>query len=128
LAPRTFGWLDGLSADNSKAYFHAHRDVFDTAVRGALEAMLEELADEHGGRVRLFRQHRDVRFSPDKSPDKTETYGVIAQHPASEAEVEQQTRALGRPVQLIQRSLYSVFMAPPPGTSRDGLSVKIVLT
>jgi uncharacterized protein (TIGR02453 family) len=46
-------------------------------VRGALEALLEELADELGGHVKLFRQHRDTRFSADKSPYKTTTYGLI---------------------------------------------------
>ena len=31
----------------------------------------------------MFRQHRDVRFSRDKSPYKTTTYGVIADRPSS---------------------------------------------
>jgi uncharacterized protein (TIGR02453 family) len=31
--------------------------------------------------VRMFRQHRDVRFSRDKSPYKTTTYGVIEERP-----------------------------------------------
>jgi len=75
--PTTFTWFSGLAADNSRQYFTAHRDVYDAEVRGALEAMLEELADELGGRVRMFRQHRDVRFSTDKSPYKTTTYGLI---------------------------------------------------
>jgi uncharacterized protein (TIGR02453 family) len=79
----TFAWFAGLEADNSKAYFTAHRATYDTAVRGALEALLEELADEAGGRVKLFRQHRDTRFSTDKSPYKTQTYGVIADRPDS---------------------------------------------
>ena len=39
--------------------------------------MLDELAAELGGDVKVFRQHRDVRFSPDKSPYKTRTYGVV---------------------------------------------------
>src|SRR5277367_3682145 len=77
--PATFTWFSGLAADNSRQYFTAHRDVYDADVRGALEAMLEELADELGGRVRMFRQHRDVRFSADKSPYKTTTYGLITE-------------------------------------------------
>jgi uncharacterized protein (TIGR02453 family) len=74
-----------LEADNSKAWFTAHRDTYDNAVRGELDALLEELADELGGRVKLFRQHRDTRFSRDKSPYKTTTYGVIADRPDGEA-------------------------------------------
>jgi uncharacterized protein (TIGR02453 family) len=50
-------------------------------VRGPLDAMLIELADELGGDVKLFRQHRDVRFSADKSPYKTRAYGVIFDRP-----------------------------------------------
>ena len=79
--PDAFTWFAGLQADNSKAWFHAHRATYDEAVRGALEALLEELADELGGIVKLFRQHRDTRFSADKSPYKTTTYGLIAQRP-----------------------------------------------
>jgi uncharacterized protein (TIGR02453 family) len=75
---RTFTWFRGLERDNAKAWFDAHRDQYQAEVRDPLELMLEELADEFGGRVRMFRQNRDVRFSADKSPYKTATYGVIA--------------------------------------------------
>jgi uncharacterized protein (TIGR02453 family) len=81
----TFTWFAGLEEDNSKAWFTAHRDTYDNAVRGELEALLEELTDELGGRVKLFRQHRDTRFSRDKSPYKTTTYGVITDRPDGEA-------------------------------------------
>jgi uncharacterized protein (TIGR02453 family) len=83
--PETFIWFAGLEADNSKSYFTAHRDTYDRSVRGGLEAMLEDLADEFGGHVKMFRQHRDIRFSPDKSPYKTRTYGVIHERPDSRA-------------------------------------------
>jgi uncharacterized protein (TIGR02453 family) len=79
--PEAFAWFAGLEADNSRAWFTAHRATYDERVRGPLEELLEELADEHGGRVKLFRQHRDTRFSADKSPYKTTTYGVIADRP-----------------------------------------------
>jgi uncharacterized protein (TIGR02453 family) len=84
-APEAFAWFAGLEADNSKRWFTAHRETYERAVRGPLDAMLGELADELGGEVRLFRQHRDVRFSADKSPYKTRTYGVIAGRPDSGA-------------------------------------------
>jgi uncharacterized protein (TIGR02453 family) len=44
--------------------------------------MLDELAAELGGDVKVFRQHRDVRFSPDKSPYKIRTYGAVWAEPA----------------------------------------------
>src|SRR5208283_5952198 len=81
--PETFTWFAGLEADNSKRYFTARRDTYDHAVRGALESMLEELADGLGGDVKMFRQQRDIRFSPDKSPYKTQTYGLILDRPDS---------------------------------------------
>ena len=39
--------------------------------------MLDELAMTFGGEARVFRQQRDLRFTPDKTPYKTRTYGVI---------------------------------------------------
>jgi uncharacterized protein (TIGR02453 family) len=73
----TFEWFEGLERDNSRAYFNATREVYDRDVRGALEAMFDELSEEFDGELKLFRQQRDLRFSPDKSPYKTQTYGVL---------------------------------------------------
>ena len=47
-------------------------------MRGPLERLLEELAEDLGGAVKVFRQNRDVRFSKDKAPYKTNTYGVVS--------------------------------------------------
>jgi uncharacterized protein (TIGR02453 family) len=91
----TFSWFAGLEGDNSKRYFAAHRDTYDSAVRGALEAMLEELADALGGHVKMFRQNRDIRFSADKAPYKTTTYGVIAERPDNLAALYAQLSAAG---------------------------------
>ena len=93
--PETFAWFAGLEADNSRAYFSATRATYERDVRGALEAMFETLADELGGRVRLFRQHRDLRFSADKSPYKTTTYGVITDRPAGPSPLYAQLSARG---------------------------------
>src|SRR5437773_2653459 len=79
-----FTWFAGLEADNSERYFTAHRATYDAAVRGPLEAMLDELAEDDG-EVKMFRQHRDIRFSQDKSPYKTTTYGVITNRDRSSA-------------------------------------------
>ena len=88
-------WFAGLEADNSKAYFAANRDTYETAVRGPLEELLEQFADELGGRVKLFRQHRDVRFSHDKSPYKTTTYGIVIDRPDSLAGLYAQLSSAG---------------------------------
>jgi uncharacterized protein (TIGR02453 family) len=63
-------FFEGLEAENTKAYWTAHRDSYDQLVLAPMLALLEELRDEFGtGKV--FRPYRDVRFSKDKSPYKT---------------------------------------------------------
>jgi len=81
--PGVFAWFAGLERDNTKAYFTATRERYETEVRDAFTAMLDELAAAFDGEVKVFRQYRDVRFSPDKSPYKTQTYGIV--HGAPEA-------------------------------------------
>ena len=75
--PKVHKWFKGLEADNSKEYFAANRDYFERSIRDQMEAMLTELGSQFGGEVKMFRQHRDIRFSADKSPYKTNTYGVL---------------------------------------------------
>jgi hypothetical protein len=50
------------------------------AVRGPLEALLEEVRDEFGD-AKVFRPNRDTRFSADRAPTKKEIYAVLF-HPA----------------------------------------------
>ncbi len=63
-------FYDGLEADNSKAYWLAHKDVYETCVLAPMAALLAELEPEHG-ETKIYRPYRDVRFSKDKSPYKT---------------------------------------------------------
>ena len=63
-------FYEGLEADNSKAYWLGHKDVYERDVKGPMEALLAELRGEFG-EPRLFRPYRDTRFSRDKSPYKT---------------------------------------------------------
>lgn len=58
-----------LAADNSRAFWDANKTTYETAVKGPMESLCAELEDEFG-RFHLFRPHRDVRFSKDKSPFK----------------------------------------------------------
>ena len=69
-------FLEGLEADNSKAYWQAHKDVYELAVRAPMEALVAELSPEFG-EGRLFRPYRDTRFSRDKSPYKTTVAAMI---------------------------------------------------
>src|SRR5215813_2495960 len=67
------GYFLGLRADNSKAYFEAHRRQYDEEVKGPMVALLADLESEFGP-ARLSRPNRDIRFSADKSPYKTNIY------------------------------------------------------
>jgi uncharacterized protein (TIGR02453 family) len=84
-ASEVFAWFAGLERDNSKTYFTATRDRYETEVRDALAALLAELGEAFGGDARVFRQQRDTRFTPDKSPYKTRTYGVLQGAPGGGA-------------------------------------------
>src|SRR5215467_16327617 len=63
-------FYEGLEADNSKAYWTAHKAVYEEKVRGPMAELLEELAPEFG-ESKIFRPYRDIRFSHDKTPYKT---------------------------------------------------------
>jgi uncharacterized protein (TIGR02453 family) len=65
-----FIYYEGLEADNSKAYFTRHRQLYDDHVRVPMLALADDLAAEFG-LAHLFRPYRDVRFARDKSPYKT---------------------------------------------------------
>ena len=72
----------GLEADNSKVYWQANKAAYDSAVRGPMDELLAELAPEFG-ESSVFRPHRDVRFSKDKSPYKTHIGAVVGRTGAS---------------------------------------------
>ena len=63
-------FFDGLEADNSKAYWQRNKDDYESLVRAPMEALLAEL-EPQWGEGRIFRPYRDMRFSRDKSPYKT---------------------------------------------------------
>jgi uncharacterized protein (TIGR02453 family) len=63
-------FFEGLEADNSKSYWTSNKELYRTQVLAPMTALLEDLAAEFG-EGRVFRPYRDVRFSADKSPYKT---------------------------------------------------------
>jgi len=81
--PTAFEWYEALADNNDKAWFKAHRDTFEAAVKAPLAALLGEGAATFGGTVKLSRPHRDVRFSREKTPYKTSLFGGI--HPSAGA-------------------------------------------
>src|SRR5260221_12938398 len=67
------GFFLGLKANNSKAYFESHRKQYEHDVKAPLMALLAGLEPEFGP-ARISRPNRDIRFSADKSPYKTNIY------------------------------------------------------
>jgi uncharacterized protein (TIGR02453 family) len=78
--PAAQRFFRGLGRNNTKAWFEANRPVYESAIREPLKALVEALdihlaafAPEITGNPKrsLFRINRDIRFSKDKSPYKT---------------------------------------------------------
>jgi uncharacterized protein (TIGR02453 family) len=70
-------FYDGLLADNSKAYWTDNREIYERDVRGPMNELLADLEPEFGA-GKVFRPHRDVRFSHDKTQYKTHCGGYTA--------------------------------------------------
>jgi uncharacterized protein (TIGR02453 family) len=81
-------FYEDLEADNSRAFWQAHRHIYDESVRAPLEALVADLEPEFGP-AKLFRPYRDVRFAKDKTPYKTQQgawFGQAATYVAVSAE------------------------------------------
>lgn len=76
--PAVTDWFVALASDDSRAFWNATRDVWQRDIRSPLEALLTELAADVGGRVKLFRPYRDMRYaSPDAGPIKPQAGGLV---------------------------------------------------
>ena len=78
--PAALAFLRRLARHNGREWFEQYRPIYETEVRDPLRSLVEEMdvrlarvAPEIVGDPRrsIFRIHRDVRFSADKSPYKT---------------------------------------------------------
>ena len=83
---KTLSFLRTLKRNNDRAWFHAHRDDYETHVRAPMVAIVEQLAEDFRAfapelvadpKVSLFRPWRDTRFSDDKTPLKTNIAAVF---------------------------------------------------
>jgi len=96
LSPGLFQFLTELERNNNRAWFEAHRQRYEEQVREPCLRLIAAVAEPLRGistqlvaspkRVggSLFRIHRDVRFSGDKSPYKTHV-GITFYHAATKA-------------------------------------------
>jgi uncharacterized protein (TIGR02453 family) len=79
-SPRAFSFFRGLARHNRREWFLAHKEDYEEAILAPLRSLVEAVdlllsreAPEIVGDPKrsVFRIHRDVRFSRDKSPYKT---------------------------------------------------------
>ncbi|MGP6089553.1 TIGR02453 family protein [Antarctobacter jejuensis] len=77
LMPDARSFLLELSDNNDRGWFQANKARYDSTLKRPAEKLLAQIAqwlqDESGSppRTKLFRPHRDVRFSEDKTPYHT---------------------------------------------------------
>ena len=69
-------FYDDLEGDNSRSFWLAHKDIYDTSVRAPIVQLMADLEPEFGP-AKVFRPHRDVRFAKDKTPYKTNQGAVV---------------------------------------------------
>ncbi|HEX6104376.1 MAG TPA: TIGR02453 family protein, partial [Gemmatimonadales bacterium] len=112
--PEGLRFLRGLRRHNTREWFEGRRAVYEAEVRGPMRALVEEMdvrlarvAPELTGDPRrsIFRIHRDVRFSRDKSPYKTNAACQFYHHDAG--------RGAGRDADAAGAGLY--FHLEPAG-------------
>jgi uncharacterized protein (TIGR02453 family) len=69
-------FFEDLEEDNTKSFWQAHIETYQVSVKRPMEELLAELEPEFGA-GKLFRPYRDVRFSKDKSPYKTNIAAAV---------------------------------------------------
>lgn len=67
--PGAVDFFAELGLHNDRAWWTAHHERYRTSIAEPLAELAAELTDEFGA-PHIFRPHRDVRFSSDKSPYK----------------------------------------------------------
>src|SRR5271156_3792570 len=83
--PKALPFFKALKFHQSREWFEANRETYESAVKGPMGDLVEEVAERLGRakipikgdrKSSLFRIHRDVRFSANKDPYKTHA-GVV---------------------------------------------------
>ena len=85
--PKALPFFKALKFHQSREWFEANRETYESAVKGPMGDLVEEVAERlrkakvliQGNRKSsLFRIHRDVRFSANKDPYKTNSGAVLS--------------------------------------------------
>jgi uncharacterized protein (TIGR02453 family) len=85
--PAALRFFKELAANQDRAWFQDHKNIYETEVLAPLRALVADLATEFSRRgvgltadplKAVFRIHRDVRFSRDQAPYKTHAGAVLS--------------------------------------------------
>ncbi len=93
MIPRANAFFERLRADNTKAFYEEHKEYYRDEIRKPAELLSDLFAEDlakatgkpHGPKV--FRIHRDVRFSKDKTPYNTHLHMMWSQGGEAKAPV-----------------------------------------
>ncbi len=85
ISKTSFDLLDQLARNNTKDWYDAHKAYIKTHCLAPFGEMLEHVSNRlmdsdrplEGSAKTMFRMHRDVRFSKDKTPYKSSVSGVL---------------------------------------------------
>jgi uncharacterized protein (TIGR02453 family) len=69
-APISFDFFAELKENNNKVWFGNHREIFENKISIPILALTQILYDDYGS-AHIFRPNRDIRFSKNKLPYKT---------------------------------------------------------
>jgi uncharacterized protein (TIGR02453 family) len=75
-------FYDDLEMDNTKSFWTAHKEIYESAIRTPMTALVAGLEPEFGA-AKVFRPYRDVRFAKDKTPYKNHQGAFVAAGPAT---------------------------------------------
>lgn len=75
-SPGAMEFYDQLEASNTREWWLEHRATYTQLLHEPMSELLAALGDEFG-QARIFRPHRDVRFSKDKTPYKTHIGAIV---------------------------------------------------
>ena len=75
-------FYDDLEMDNTKSFWTAHKEVYESAVKAPMTALVAALEPEFGT-AKVFRPYRDVRFAKDKTPFKTHQGAFVPAGPST---------------------------------------------
>jgi uncharacterized protein (TIGR02453 family) len=73
----TFDWMMAITLNNSREQFLASKAQYEESVKGPFVELLTSLSGTFGGTPKVFRPNRDIRFSKDKRPYKSNVSGYL---------------------------------------------------